>query len=112
YFPPEEPIEGLLSKEYAAERVKRIDPDRNDPLIRPGDPYRFQDGDNPFLELLERWTNAADEAQGLVPPWQQASRSAGADEGHDAQFLAGTTSIQAADADGWVVSMTPSGGWV
>ena len=28
------------------------------------------------------------------------------------QFLAGTTSIQAADAEGWVVSITPSGGWV
>jgi gamma-glutamyltranspeptidase/glutathione hydrolase len=27
-------------------------------------------------------------------------------------FLAGTTSIQAADAEGWVVSVTPSGGWV
>jgi gamma-glutamyltranspeptidase/glutathione hydrolase len=31
-----------------------------------------------------------------------------ADEG----FLAGTTSIQAADAEGWVVSVTPSGGWI
>ena len=27
-------------------------------------------------------------------------------------FLAGTTSIQAADASGWVVSITPSGGWL
>ncbi|HEX7034656.1 MAG TPA: gamma-glutamyltransferase family protein [Pseudomonadales bacterium] len=112
YFPPEEPIDGLLSKEYAAERVKLIDPDRNDPLIRPGDPYRFQDGDNPFLDLLERWTNAPDEAHGLMPPWQQASRSPEADARHDAQFLAGTTSIQAADAEGWVVSVTPSGGWI
>jgi gamma-glutamyltranspeptidase/glutathione hydrolase len=111
YFPPEEPIEGLLSKEYAAERLERLDPNRNDPRIKPGDPYRFQDGDNPFLDLLERWTNSADEAEGLMPPWQQASASA-ADARHDAQFLAGTTSIQAADADGWVVSVTPSGGWV
>ena len=30
----------------------------------------------------------------------------------DEAFLAGTTSIQAADANGWVVSVTPSGGWV
>ncbi len=30
----------------------------------------------------------------------------------DEAFVAGTTSIQAADADGWVVSITPSGGWV
>ena len=27
-------------------------------------------------------------------------------------FTAGTTSIEAADAEGWVVSVTPSGGWV
>ena len=30
----------------------------------------------------------------------------------DESFLAGTTSIQAADAEGWVVSITPSGGWI
>ncbi|HKC62137.1 MAG TPA: gamma-glutamyltransferase, partial [Pyrinomonadaceae bacterium] len=27
-------------------------------------------------------------------------------------FYAGTTSVEAADAEGWVVSVTPSGGWV
>jgi gamma-glutamyltranspeptidase/glutathione hydrolase len=27
-------------------------------------------------------------------------------------FFAGTTSIQASDEDGWVVSITPSGGWI
>ena len=31
---------------------------------------------------------------------------------HDEAFVAGTTSIEAADAEGWVVSVTPSGGWV
>ena len=31
---------------------------------------------------------------------------------HDQAFVAGTTSIQAADAEGWVVSITPSGGWI
>jgi len=34
------------------------------------------------------------------------------DSAFDAQFYAGTTSIQAADTAGWVVSITPSGGWV
>jgi gamma-glutamyltranspeptidase/glutathione hydrolase len=29
----------------------------------------------------------------------------------DEAFTAGTTSIQAADKEGWVVSITPSGGW-
>ncbi|MBK80782.1 MAG: gamma-glutamyltransferase [Gammaproteobacteria bacterium] len=108
YFPPDEPMAGLLSKEYAAARLKGIDPERNDPLVKPGDPYRFQRGDNPFLEYLENWTNAVDEDAGVMPPWQQASL----DPRHDEQFLAGTTSIQAADADGWVVSVTPSGGWI
>lgn len=31
---------------------------------------------------------------------------------YDEAFRAGTTSIQAADAKGWVVSITPSGGWI
>ena len=31
---------------------------------------------------------------------------------YDEAFHAGTTSVVAADAEGWVVSMTPSGGWV
>src|SRR5690606_14280702 len=31
---------------------------------------------------------------------------------HDEAFIAGTTSIQAADEEGWVVSVTPSGGWI
>ena len=30
----------------------------------------------------------------------------------DEAFIAGTTSIQAADEEGWVVSITPSGGWI
>ena len=30
----------------------------------------------------------------------------------DEVFKAGTTSIQAADEEGWVVSVTPSGGWI
>jgi len=108
YFPPEEPMAGLLSKDYAAARLEELDPERNDPLVKPGDPYRFQRGDNPYLDYLDDWTNAVDESAGIMPPWQQARVNAR----HDAQFLAGTTSIQAADAAGWVVSVTPSGGWV
>ena len=29
----------------------------------------------------------------------------------EAGFFAGTTAVQAADENGWVVSITPSGGW-
>ncbi len=102
YFPPEEPIEGLLSKRYAKQRARLIDPAANDPHIGPGDPYRFQKGRNPFLDLLETWGKEEPDTDGGD---ELAARD-------DAAFFAGTTTIQAADAEGWVVSITPSGGWV
>ncbi|HEY2066988.1 MAG TPA: gamma-glutamyltransferase, partial [Gemmatimonadaceae bacterium] len=39
YFPPEEPVAGLLSKAYAKARAAQIDPTKNDPNTKPGDPY-------------------------------------------------------------------------
>jgi gamma-glutamyltranspeptidase/glutathione hydrolase len=101
-FPPEEPIRGLLSKEYARARYGQIDWTRNDPAVKPGDPYPFEGKSNPYRHLLEKWPPPAPP----TPTSVQASRSA--DEG----FYAGTTSIQAADREGWVVSVTPSGGWI
>jgi gamma-glutamyltranspeptidase/glutathione hydrolase len=98
YFPPEEPIAGLLSKDYARERAKLVNPERNDPNAKPGDPYPFQGGTNPYLEYLKSW-----------PPKPPA---APATESGDETFTLGTTSIQAADTLGWVVSATPSGGWI
>ena len=109
YQPPQEPLRGLLSKDYAKSRLKMLDPERNDPLVKPGNPYRFQPDRNPYLEYLKQWTNASDEGAGIHPPWQQASIDL---TKHDEQFGLGTTSIQAADAEGWVVSVTPSGGWI
>jgi gamma-glutamyltranspeptidase/glutathione hydrolase len=109
YFPPEEPVAGLLSKKYARARLKGINLERNDPAVKPGDPYQFQRGRNPFLDYLERWTNVRDDELGLTPPWQLTDRNPVADQ---RRFLTGTTSMQTADADGWVVSVTPSGGWI
>ncbi len=108
YVPPVEPIDGLLSQEYARHRFEQIDWQRNNPDTRPGDPYPFQGGVNPFLELLEQWTPIppAGDAEG-EGSWQQSRLMT-----DDEAFHAGTTSIQAADADGWVVSITPSGGWI
>ena len=54
-FPPEEPMRGLLSKEYAAARARLIVPDRNDPAVKPGDPYPFQGSTNPFKQTLDAW---------------------------------------------------------
>ncbi len=108
YFPPEEPMEGLLSKDYAKARIQQINWEKNDPNIKPGDPYKYQTGDNPFLDYIEQWTNdpTPGEPMGLN------------ETNHNPEFpkktsnYSGTTSIQAADEEGWVVSVTPSGGWV
>ena len=58
YFPPEEPVKGLLSKEYAKSRFASIDWTHNDSTIKPGDPYPFQGGTNPFASLLAAWKNS------------------------------------------------------
>jgi len=102
YFPPEEPIKGLLSKGYAKKRFELIDWEKNNPDVKPGDPYPFEEKENPFLNYLEKWST--------VPPkpTDETQAAMSFEEG----FLAGTTSIQAGDEEGWVVSVTPSGGWI
>ena len=106
-LPPAEPRRGLLSKEYAAARAKGIDWTRNDAAAKPGDPYPFQGEKNPYLEYLAKWKSDA-----TVKLGGSADRSARArTRTFDEEFHAGTTSIEAADEEGWVVSVTPSGGW-
>ncbi|MFL5808967.1 MAG: gamma-glutamyltransferase family protein [Flavisolibacter sp.] len=95
YFPPEEPIKGLLSKEYAKERAKLINWKMNDARIGPGDPYPFEGKTNPYK--LHSSTSYS---------------SPVVDENYLDQLRRGTTSVEAADKEGWVVSITPSGGWV
>lgn len=102
-FAPEEPIKGLLSKEYARERFKLINPEMNDPKIAPGDPYPFEGKQNPYLDILQKWGNSRADIFKPVNPL---------DEKYLESFTAGTTSVEAADKEGWVVSITPSGGWV
>lgn len=104
YFPPQEPIKGLLSKEYAKERLKKIDWNVNDPDVKPGDPYPFEGKKNPYLDLLEKWSNV-----GSAKKERRTETDASAFE---EAFTAGTTSIQATDKEGWIVSATPSGGWI
>ncbi len=92
----QQPMKGLLSKEYAKERMKLINPEMNDPKIGPGDPYPIEGKQNPFMEVLKKWGNT------------QASLN----DKFLEDFTAGTTSVEATDKEGWVVSITPSGGWV
>ncbi|HEY4955521.1 MAG TPA: gamma-glutamyltransferase, partial [Gemmatimonadaceae bacterium] len=141
YFPPDEPVKGLLSKDYAKKRYAEINWEHNDSTVKPGDPYPFQGAVNPFSTLLAKWTVTG--APAGAPKSGQQDKPAGADTGRvplaqtDAHadsriaemnggvtgagaadtafneaFYAGTTSIEAADEEGWVVSVTPSGGWV
>jgi gamma-glutamyltranspeptidase / glutathione hydrolase len=129
YSGPEEPIRGLMSKDYARQRGKLIDWSRNNAAIKPGDPYPFQKQANPFKGVLERWGTPQEHTNGPVTtgthqgpvtsaPSGASAGGAGAlasaplDDEYLRTFKAGTTSIQAADDKGWVVSITPSGGWV
>jgi gamma-glutamyltranspeptidase/glutathione hydrolase len=102
YKAPEEPIKGLLSKEYAKERAKTINMESNDAKTAPGDPYPFEGKINPYQDYLKQWNQAAVEKPILSPLDEEWLKN---------QFL-GTTSIEATDKDGWIVSMVPSGGWL
>src|SRR3954454_3850772 len=123
YSPPAEPVKGLLSKEYAKARYGEINWTRNDSTVKPGDPYPYQGGTNPFTQLLAGWTNvarpdSAGAAQSSLPP--EPDRPTGQPSANISDppplrhsgFYSGTTSIEAADEKGWVVSVTPSGGWI
>jgi gamma-glutamyltranspeptidase/glutathione hydrolase len=129
-FEPVTPIAGLLSKEYARARAQTIDWEKNDPDVRPGDPYPYQGGTNPFRAYLDAWrtvrparaatdadgsgglglTTAADVAP-LLAAIERRDRGSAVSWETD-PFYRGTTSVQAADAEGWVVSVTPRGGWI
>ena len=74
--------------------------------MKPGDPYPYQGGTNPFASLLAQWTRRT------CRRTRTHDRSGITDSAFRAQFSAGTTSIEAADEEGWVVSVTPSGGWI
>jgi gamma-glutamyltranspeptidase/glutathione hydrolase len=98
--PPVEPVRGLLSKEYARERAKLINAAQNVAAMAPGDPYPYQGEKNPYADLLKNWGSTV----GVASTNAELSR-------FDRAFHAGTTSVEAADEEGWVVSVTPSGGW-
>ena len=102
YFPPEEPIrgpalQGLRPGSASSSSIR----ERNDPDVKPGDPYPFQ-GETQSLPPLPATTGTSrSRRSGRHRPTAETE-----------PFFAGTTSIQAADEKGWVVSVTPSGGWI
>ena len=109
YFEPKEPIEGLLSKEYAKERLKLIS-DKNNKEIKPGNPYNFQKGNNPFLNYIDSWET--DNNLDKIKSAFDLNHNMSSNYNFEESFMAGTTTVQAADSSGWIVSITPSGGWI
>ncbi|MEO6731864.1 MAG: gamma-glutamyltransferase [Ferruginibacter sp.] len=142
YFPPEEPMKGLLHKEYAKKRAAEMMHDQNDPNVKPGDPYPFEGKQNPWTALLkqrEAYSDTTGKQGSAIPKHDQSGNfkqpafdKAAAPANMNPEYWAnssmdevqnvdntyyerlwrGTTSVEAADKEGWVVSITPSGGWL
>ncbi len=122
YFPPTEPMKGLLSKDYAKKRAATIGYERNNPVSSPGDPYPYEGKTNPYLETLRQrgfpaFTDSNDRRRpGFMPAHdQQTAYNSGntlSQEAYMENLWMGTTSVMSADKEGWIVSIVPSGGWL
>jgi gamma-glutamyltranspeptidase / glutathione hydrolase len=141
YFSPNEPINGLLNKEYAKQRAAQIQYKYNDSSCAPGDPYPFEGKTNPYTSILKSrfgnsWPAGNGKASGVersalsveqsalsVKPsalsiqgdalsLAPSALSAEKDSLYQERLWRGTTSIETCDEEGWVVSITPSGGWL
>jgi gamma-glutamyltranspeptidase/glutathione hydrolase len=112
-FSPNLPLKGLLSKDYAKKRAAEMNLTMNDPNIGPGDPYPFEGKKNPYIKLLsERGFSGFDTTKRNFVPAHDAREIAYVDADYQDRLWRGTTSVEAADKEGWVVSITPSGGWL
>ncbi|WP_411972115.1 gamma-glutamyltransferase family protein [Sphingobacterium sp. Lzh-3] len=129
YGKPKTPIQGLLHESYAKSRAATIDLTQNNPNVLPGDPYPYEGKQNPYLSLLEQrkkeFTPHTELKNDFVPkhdartsssltelPKTALLASLTVDSAYVDRLLRGTTSVEAADEEGWVVSITPSGGWL
>lgn len=99
----------MLSKAYAKQRSLLINQDKNDPRIGPGDPYSFEGKTNPYIHLLKQRGFEMDTTKRNFAPKHDLGNGTPKDIYQD-RLWRGTTSIEAADKEGWVVSVTPSGG--
>jgi gamma-glutamyltranspeptidase/glutathione hydrolase len=113
YFSKQIPLKGLLSKEYAKQRASQINPTKNDANIGPGDPYPFEGKTNPYKNLLaSRGFSEFDTTARSFAPTHDTGAIAMLDKDYIDRLWRGTTSVEAADKEGWIVSITPSGGWI
>lgn len=122
YFKPRPPIKGLLDKRYAKSRAASIPKDKNLAIALPGDPFPFEGAKNPFKELLRKRqslldTSSNQQIKDFVPKHDAGNhallnKQALEDSLYHDRLWRGTTSVVAADKDGWLIAITPSGGWV
>lgn len=129
YFKPKTPIRGLLSDSYARARAATIHREQNQPNVLPGDPYPYEGKKNPYTQLLQKrstqYAPISELKKDFVPQHDASTSSSvgirlatgdlaslATDSVYMDRLLRGTTSVEAADAEGWVVSITPSGGWL
>jgi gamma-glutamyltranspeptidase/glutathione hydrolase len=102
------PGEGLLSKEYAAERAKLIDPERASTDFVAGNPLPYDSR----VEEWEYWVadiTSGDEP-GQEPPDLEPVRGTATDQSDGS--VKDTTHIAVIDKDGNIFDSTPSGGWI
>ncbi len=113
-FATNQPMKGLLSKEYAKQRAGLIGWDKNDINIGPGNPYPFEGKTNPYINLLKQRGYTLDSSNRNFVPAHDVRETAFnmPDADYMDRLWRGTTSVEAADKEGWVVSITPSGGWL
>ena len=119
-FAVNQPMKGLLSKEYAKQRASEINFVSNNPTAGPGDPYPFEGKQNPFMDLIKARgykpsTDTVKVKNSFLPAHDAVSyndKILPTDAAYMDRLWRGTTTVEAADKEGWIVSITPSGGWL
>jgi len=103
------PAEGLLSKEYAKERAKLIDPHRASKSFIAGDPLRYDSK----VKQWTYWKASAKDATNDRTQLQISPEDRRASRGLDpAGVSKDTTHMSIIDKDGNIFDATPSGGWI
>jgi gamma-glutamyltranspeptidase/glutathione hydrolase len=100
------PAEGLLSKEYARERAKQIDPKRASNSFIAGNPL-------PFDSKVKQWTYWKADIKQASNDLDASAYDRLASRGLDSAGVSkDTTHMAIIDRDGNIFDATPSGGWI
>jgi gamma-glutamyltranspeptidase/glutathione hydrolase len=103
------PAQGLLSKDYARERARLIDPRHASSSLIAGDPLRYDDRVKTWPYWKANISGARAPAAGLQPALRDMQASLGLDSTGTSKD---TTHIAIIDKDGNVFDATASGGWI